>query len=184
MSFSILIKRFLVVIMLMVTICFCSCSKDNLTGREYQGYYHTCERISLEFKSNSKVVANISSTDFVGHFSDCVYGRYDYDHPNIIITWTGVESDNDVYKNVMLNPDGIIINESLDTLWLYEKNEEFVLPKYNLYQIDKNAPFLEQVGQYCYQSIILIILFIVDNFFSLVIAIVILVFFMKWRKKK
>jgi hypothetical protein len=170
--------------MLMVTICFCSCSKDNLTGREYQGYYHTCERISLEFKSNSKVVANISSTDFVGHFSDCVYGHYEYKHPNVIITWMKVDFNNDKYKNVISNPDSIIINESLDTLWLYEKNEEFVLPKYNLYQIDKNAPFLEQVGQYCYQSIILIILFIVDNFFSLVIAIVILVFFMKWRKKK
>lgn len=138
----------------------------------------------MEFESNSKVVANISSTDFVGHFTDRVYGHYDYDHPNIIINWTEVESDNDVYKDVMLNPDRIIINESLDTLWLYEKNEEFVLPKYHLYQIDKNAPFLVQVGQYCYQSIFLVILFIIKHFFSIVVAIIILVVFMKWRKER
>ena len=184
MSFSFLIKRFLVVIMLMVTICFCSCSKDNLTGREYQGYYHTCERISLEFKSNSKVVANISSTDFVGHFSDCVYGHYEYKHPNVIITWMKVDSNNDKYKNVNSNPDSIRINESLDTLRLYEEDEEFVLPRYYLYQIDNNAPFLEQVGQYCYQSILLVILFIIKHFFSLGVAIIILVFFMKWLKKR
>jgi hypothetical protein len=95
-----------------------------------------------------------------------------------------VDSNNDKYKNVISNPDSIRINESLDTLRLYEEDEEFVLPRYYLYQIDNNAPFLEQVGQYCYQSFLLVILFIIKHFFSLGVAIIILVFFMKWLKKR
>ena len=177
-------KRLSAVVMLMVTICLCSCSKDGLAGKKFQGYYHTCEMISLEFKADNNVESEIFSTDFVGNFSDQIYGHYEYKYPNVNISWVRVDSNNDVYKDVMLNPDRIIINESLDTLWLYEKNEEFVLPKYHLYQIDKNAPFLVQVGQYCYQSIFLVILFIIKHFFSIVVAIIILVVFMKWRKER
>ena len=178
------IKRLLAAIMFLVTICFCSCSKDKLAGREFDGYYHDCERISLNFEADSNVVATISSTDFVGHFSDHVYGHYEFNHPNIIITWTGADPDNDAYKDVMANPDRVLINESLDTLWLYEKNEKFVLPKYHLYHIDKDAPLLEQIGQYCGQTELLIVIFIVNHFFSLVVAIIIFVLFMKWWKKR
>ena len=48
------------------------------------------------------------------------------------------------------------MNESLDTLSLYEVNEKYVLPKHQLYQIDETASFQEQIGQYCGQTIILI----------------------------
>ena len=111
-------------LMLMVVICSCSSSEDGLAGREYDGYYKTCERISIEFEKDSKVVAEISSTDFVGHFSDRVYGHYEYKHPYITINWTEVDSDNDEYKSVISSPDSIKINESLDTLRLWERNEE------------------------------------------------------------
>ena len=61
---------FFVAIFSMVTICLSSCERDGLTGREYQGYYHPVERILIEFEANSKVVGEISSADFVGHFSE------------------------------------------------------------------------------------------------------------------
>ena len=177
-------KRLSVVVMLMVTICLCSCSKDGLAGREFQGYYHTCEMISLEFKADNNVESEIFSTDFVGNFSDQIYGHYEYKHPNVNISWVRVDSNNDVYKKVMSNPDSIIINESLDTLILYEGNEKFVLPQWHLYSVDRNAPLGQQIGEYCYQSILLVILFIIRYFFYIVIAIVLLVWFIKRRKKK
>lgn len=120
-----------VAIILMVTICLSSCERDGLTGRKYQGYYHPIEKISIEFEANSKVIGEISSTDFVGHFSDRLYGNYEYKHPYISITWTSIDSDNDVYKSLGSSPDSIIVNESLDTLSLYEVNEKYVLPKHS-----------------------------------------------------
>ena len=176
-------KGLLVVILLIMTICFSSCSKDGLTGRRYVGYYQPVEKISLEFETDSRVVGEISSTDFVGHFSDCIYGSYEYKHPYIKITWTEVDSDNDKYKSVISSPDSIIINESLDTLRLYEKTEDYVLTKHSLYQIDSNAPILEQIGQYCGQTILLLIIFVIKNFFLIVLAVIIMVLVKKWRKK-
>ena len=174
-----------VTIVLMVIICLSSCESDGLTGREYQGYYHPVERIFIEFEANSKVVGEISSTDFVGHFSDRLYGNYEYKHPYISITWTAVDSDNDKYKSVISSPDSIVVNESLDTLRLYEGNEEYVLPKYRLYQIDETAPFQEQIGQYCGQTIFLILVFFIKNFITIVIVVIVLVIGRKlWKRRK
>ena len=169
---------------LMVAMCSCSSSEDSLTGREYDGYYKTCERISIEFEKDSRVVAEISSTDFVGHFSDRVYGQYEYKHPYITINWTEVDSDNDEYKSVISSPDSIIINESLDTLRLWERNEEHVLPKFQLYHIDRDASFPEQIAEYCYLTIILIIVFVIEYFFYIVLAGIILTLVIIWWKKK
>ena len=168
---------------IIVFLCLCSCSKDGMDGKEYVGYYKPIERMSLEFRKNSEVVGKISSTDFVGRFTDYVCGHYEYKHPYIIITWIKADSDNEVYKNVISNPDSTIVNESLDTLRLYEGNEEYILPRYHLYQIDENASFMEKVGQYSYQTLLLIIIFIVRYFFYIIAAIVILRFAIRWRKK-
>mgnify|MGYP007102023392 CR=1 FL=1 len=169
---------------LIVILCLCSCGKDGLNGK-YEGYYHPIERISLDFGKNSEVVGTISSTDFVGHFSDRIYGHYEYKHPHIAITWEKVDADNDMYTSVIPGPDSIIVNESLDTLRLYERSERYILPKYKLYHIDGNAPFFEQIGQYCYQTILLSILFILRNFFFInVIAIIIVILVMKLRKRR
>lgn len=169
---------------LIVIICLCSCSKGGMDGKEYEGYYNPIEWISLEFGKNSEVVGKISSTDFVGRFSDRLYGHYEYKHPHIAITWERIDADNDRYTSVIPGPDSIIVNESLDTLRLYERSEEFILPKYQLYHIDSNAPFPEQIGQYCSQTILLCILFIVRNFIYIVIAIIIMILVMKWRKRR
>ena len=94
-----------------------------------------------------------------------------------------MDSDNDKYKSIISSPDSIIINESLDTLRLYEKTEDYVLTKHSLYQIDSNAPILEQIGQYCGQTILLLIIFVIKNFFLIVLAVIIMVLVKKWRKK-
>lgn len=172
------------VFLCLVAVSLYSCDNNNLTGKSYQGYYNACERIYIEFESNSQVEGEISSTDFVGRFTDYVRGHYEYKHPYIIITWTKADSDNEVYKNVISNPDSTIVNESLDTLRLYEGNEEYILPRYHLYQIDENASFMEKVGQYSYQTFLLIIIFIVRYFFYIIAAIVILRFAIRWRKKR
>ena len=172
------------VFLCLVAVSLYSCDNNNLTGKSYQGYYNACERIYIEFESNSQVEGEISSTDFVGRFTDYVCGHYEYKHPYIIITWTKADSDNEVYKNVISNPDSTIVNESLDTLRLYEGNEEYILPRYHLYQIDENASFMEKVGQYSYQTFLLIIIFIVRYFFYIIAAIVILRFAIRWRKKR
>ena len=170
-------------LILLAAMCSCSSSEDGLTGREYEGYYKTCERISIEFEKDSKVVVEISSTDFVGHFSDRLYGHYEYKHPYITINWTEVDSDNDEYKSIISSPDSIIINESLDTLRLWETNEEYVLPKYQLYHIDRDASFSEQIAEYCYLTIILIIVFVIEYYFYIVLAGIILILVIIWWRK-
>lgn len=185
MTYFLLRKRkFLVVVTFIMAVCFCSCSDNALTGKKYQGYYHSCENISIEFKRDSMVVGRISSTDFVGHFSDRLYGHYEFHHPYIVVTWQGADSNNDIYKSNTSSPDSIIINESLDTLRLYEKDEEYVLPEYHLYQIDSNASIPEQIGQFCGQTIVLAIIFIIKNFIYIVCTAIILAFVIKWWKKR
>lgn len=60
-----------------------------LSGIEMNGPYQACERIRLSFMADDKVVATISSADFVGHFAKDVKGRYSYKPPYIFIDWDG-----------------------------------------------------------------------------------------------
>lgn len=84
----------------------------------YSGYYVTCERISLDFKSSHKVKATISSADFVGHFFDEMYGKYEKRGDSIFIKWTSVSKDNvnDDYKCVPTGIDTVILTNSPDTI--------------------------------------------------------------------
>ena len=41
----------------------CSSNIDELSGKKFEGYYETCERITIDFDSDSKVTGQISSTD-------------------------------------------------------------------------------------------------------------------------
>jgi len=146
-----------------------SCKKEGLIGKEYQGNFYTCERLTLEFESNSRVVGHISSTDFVGNFSDVVYGHYDYKHPYIIIVWDEIGSSNEKYKEVISNPDSLKVNKTLDMLWLYDKGEMYTLPEFSLYKIDKNDPITKQIGDFFGQSITLAIVFIFKNIIPIAI---------------
>ena len=171
-----IMKRFLIFIAATLGVLLLwSCKKEGLTGKEYQGNFYTCERLTLEFESNSRVVGHISSTDFVGHFSDVVYGHYDYKHPYINIVWDEIGSSNEKYKEVISNPDSLKVNETLDMLLLYEKGEMYALPEFSLYKIDKNDPITKQIGDFFGQSIILAIGFVFKNVIP--IAIILLLAF-------
>ena len=104
-----------------------SCRKDELTENVYDGYYHPIERIRLEFKTDSRVSGRISSTDFVGRFHDDLYGHYDYEYPYINISWDRAALGNRVYMSPPVNPDSMVINATLDTLFLYEGGEAYEL---------------------------------------------------------
>ena len=146
-----------------------SCKKEGLIGKEYQGNFYTCERLTLEFESNSRVVGHISSTDFVGNFSDVVYGHYDYKHPYLNIVWDEIGSSNEKYKEVIPNPDSLKVNKTLDMLWLYDKGEMYTLPEFSLYKIDKNDPITKQIGDFFGQSITLAIVFIFKNILTMLL---------------
>ena len=166
-----------IIITIIGTLPLCSCKKDNLTGKEFQGYYYTCERLSIDFNSDSKVTGCISSTDFVGHFSDVIYGHYDYKHPYVNIVWEKTNPRNDKYKELIPNPDSLIVNEALDTLLLYEKGVKYELPKYSFFNIDKNAPLKQQIGDLTYQLFLFIIVFFFKNIFPITIVIILFLLF-------
>ena len=80
----------------------CSSNNDELSGKKFEGYYETCERITIDFDSDSKVTGQISSTDFVGNFSDYIYGHYKYKAPNIVIVWEKINDDNEKHSQSSL----------------------------------------------------------------------------------
>jgi hypothetical protein len=106
-----------------------SCTGDELTDKEFDGYYHPVERISLEFKSGRRVIGRIRSTEFVGRFHDKIYGHYDYAFPNVYISWDRSALENQVYRKKPADPDSIILHNSLDTIELYESGATYVLLK-------------------------------------------------------
>ena len=187
-------KSSAIIIALIGGLLLCSCKsgkRDNLTGKEFEGYYYSCEYISLDFKPDSTVNGHFSSTDFVGSFSDDMYGHYEYAHPYITIVWEKADPKNDVYKKVLSNPDSLIVNEALDTLWLFEGEEKFTLPKYSLldsiFDIDKNASIPVQIGEFLYRLQLFALLFFFKYIIpiGIVLAIVLLAKkIMKKRKKE
>ena len=104
-----------------------SCEKDELTGKCFRGYYHPCEKMSIEFRPNSRIDCRISSNEFVGHFSDRICGYYEYARPYVSIEWNRPSLGNDVYTNKPTDPDSVIVNSSLDALRLYEGEQEYIL---------------------------------------------------------
>lgn len=163
----------------------CSSNSDGLSGKEFEGYYQTCEKIEIDFDPDSKVTGHISSTDFVGHFSDYIYGHYKFKAPNVVIVWEKTDEDNEKYKSVLPNPDSVIINESLDTLWLYEGGEKYTLPEYRFLNIDKNASVTEQIGSFIYMCFLSLIVFLCEYSFQIIFAlIIILIIFYVWKRDK
>ena len=94
----------------------CNRSKGEEFYGSYSGYYVVCEKIELDFQSSYRVEATISSTDFVGHFSDKMYGKYEMYGDSIFIKWTSVNKDNDSYKSVPTGIDTVLLTNSPDTI--------------------------------------------------------------------
>lgn len=163
----------------------CSSNIDELSGKKFEGYYETCERITIDFDSDSRVTGQISSTDFVGNFSDYIYGHYKYNAPNIVIVWEKIDDDNEKHKSILPNPDSVIINESLDTLRLYEGGRKYVLPEYRFFHIDKSASVPEQIGFFIYMCFLSSIVFLCEYFFQIIFTLIlVLIIFFVWKRIK
>lgn len=79
----------------------------------YSGCNNSCERIRLSISSNNKVSARFSSTEFVGHFSDEIEGKYEVlGGDTALIEWTSINKDNTKYTNVPAERDTIILVDS------------------------------------------------------------------------
>ena len=163
-------KISVVISTLLVVLGLSSCAKykNTVLGRDYDGMYLPAERLSLQFKSDNSVVGHITSTDFVGHFSDFVYGHYEYEHPYITIVWERTGPKNDKYT-FFPNPDSVLVNDSLYTLDYYEGEHIYSLHKSRIFQpIDKNLPWFEQIIEICYQFIFIIVSSILKFVFYIV----------------
>ena len=117
------------VLIVFFALLLCSCKRDDLTGNEYFGNYHSLEHISLHFKPGGRVTGHFSSAEVVGWFSDNSYGRYEYDNPKVLLSWNRVPMDNLVYKQCPANPDSIVVSSSLDYLTIFEGGEEYHLER-------------------------------------------------------
>ena len=102
---------------------------DIYEGEVFFGGYHACEAIDIKFSTDSLVIGRIYSVDFVGNFSDVIYGHYTYRHPYYYIVWDKFYPNNEVYRDSLPQLDSIKINETKDTIWMYEGKEFFVLNK-------------------------------------------------------
>lgn len=93
----------------------------------YDGYYEMCQRISLEINEPNNAIGYVSSTDFVGHFSDAIYGKYDKNGDTLIIKWDSIATDNTCYNELPLAFDTVIYTNSSDTLEMMHKGEQLRL---------------------------------------------------------
>ena len=152
----------------------CSCKRDDLTDTQYVGYYHPVERISLDFKAGERVTARINSTDFVGWFSDELYGHYEYSNLVLTLSWDRASLGNWVYKDCPPNPDSILISPSLDTLILYEGETSYVLKRET---VEKADSIRRNIFVFLSKNAIIVILIIL----ALILAFVIL--FFKWLRE-
>lgn len=83
---------------------------DIYEGEVFFGGYHTCEAIDIKFSTDSLAIGRIYSTDFVGHFSDVIYGHYSYYHPYYNIVWDKSHPKNVAYEILFHN---LILLESM-----------------------------------------------------------------------
>ena len=152
----------------------CSCKRDEFTGKEYVGYYHPIEQISLDFKAGGHVTARINSTDFVGWFSDKLYGHYEYSNPVLTLSWDRAPHGNWEYKDCPPDPDSILISPSLDTLILYEGDSSYVLKRETVNRADR---IRSNFFVFLTKNAIIIVLII------LVLILVPIILLVKWLKE-
>ena len=124
-------KRLSIIILFLHFILGFSCNRP--MGEEfhgsYSGYYVVCERIELDFQSSNRVEATISSTDFVGRFSDKMYGKYEMYGDSVFIKWTSVDKDNEnsSYKCVPTDIDTVFLTDSPDTIRFVSQGDVHIL---------------------------------------------------------
>lgn len=171
---KIMIKCNRPVLIVLFALLLCSCKRDDLTGNEYFGNYHSLEHISLYFKPGGRVTGHFSSAEVVGWFSDNSYGRYEYDNPKVSLSWNRVPMDNWVYKQCPANPDSIVVSSSFEYLTLYEGGEEYHLERYTRPMSERG---LWNTLSFLVKYSILIIPFILAFILALIIR------FVKWLRE-
>ena len=122
-----------------------------LSTMSFSGYYETCEKVDVKFLADNKVIATISSTDFVGHFSKQIRGSYRYNAPYVFIHWDErvdmkyMQYDSIGHRMVMYGQE--------DTYYLYQYNrpreevtnhsftynERVVIPDNDYYVVDTDS---------------------------------------------
>ena len=128
--------------------------KDSPFGtKRFSGYYKTCQKISVNFISNDKVLATISSTDFVGNFSTTDNGQYTYKPPYVLIQWENYMVDMNYMMYDTLSHRMIIFGAE-DTYYLeqdatepqrnisshwFKYNERVVLPDNDYYIVERDT---------------------------------------------
>ncbi len=133
----------------------------------YSGYYKTCERIRFDF-GKQDCECTISSTDFVGNFSDKISGTYTVDSCRVNIQWKDVATDNDVYTKFPLNiADSIILSPSGDSILLYCPDENAPL---TIKAQNKNITDIAGVVLY-YSMVILSLLILCSPFIAIIVVI-------------
>ena len=155
-------------------------NKNELCGREFRGYYNSCQYMNLSFESNTEVVANICSADFVGRFSDNVYGHYHYKKPYVVISWEKVAPDNDEYKKVIRCPDSVRVDESLESLSYYDGNVCYVMSDNSFCGVLKNTPLQELP----YLLLLCFLRFVFGNFVYILLFCIVLYLVVRFYRKR
>ncbi|MDO4211051.1 MAG: hypothetical protein Q4D23_04960, partial [Bacteroidales bacterium] len=141
-------------------------------GKKYSDYYENCKDISIEFVNDSDVEATISSTDFVGNFSDKLKGKYTLDSNRAVIQWTEVDYDNSEYKTVPTTVDTVAINETKNTITLFQGGEKYLLEEYNFFEqfrkVDKSQRF-----EFIVIGIIFGFIIVIKNYWYILLLIII-----------
>ncbi len=174
---------FLICPFLLLISCHRPSHPGNLAGRKYEGLYHPIERIRIRFETDSTFHAVISSTEFVGHFSDDLSGLYSVDYPAVYLVWKDVDKRNGKYKDFPPAIDSAVITASKDTLLLYENGEEYELTSSHRLELFKTGHDHE-----AFADIVFILVFLVTLFIRLVLPvaaiIAILFLFIRWLRKR
>ena len=157
-----------------IALLLCSCKRDDLTDKEFVGFYRSIDRISLDFKAGGRVTARINSTDAVGWYCDKLYGHYKYSNPVLTLSWKHASLGNWEYKHCPPDPDSILISPSLDTLILYEGDASYVLRMETVNSADK---IRSNIIVFLARNFLLIILSIL----TLILVSIILLF--KWSRE-
>lgn len=163
-----------------IFMCICallhSCAKNNsenpFLGEKYSGYYENCKDISIEFVNDSDVEATISSTDFVGNFSDKLKGKYTLDSNRAVIQWTEVDSDNSEYKTVPTTVDTVAINETKNTITLFQGGEKYLLEEYNFFEQFRKVDKSQRL-EFIVIGIILGFIIVIENYWYILLLIII-----------
>ena len=86
----------------------------------FRGGYRTCQELTIGFGSEGRFACRIYSTDFVGHFSDVVWGTYTVDSSHVFLKVDELNADNLEYRTLpMALADSLVFSPSGDLIMYF-----------------------------------------------------------------